>query len=191
MNEHETETHRVSPASEPVQAQHRLKGRRGTALMGAAALGLLMLGAVGGATAWSMTRADAATFDADLQPTAIAQLADGMSPVGVQGQVAEIFGNKFIVTDGAARALVETGRKGEDGDLVKTGESVTVQGRFEHGFLHAVAIRHADDSVVLLAPPPPPRPDHGPGARHERPEPAPAAPAPAEPAPAAPAPAAN
>lgn len=83
------------------------------------------------------------------------------SAVVVKGQVAEIFGNKFIVQDASGRALVETGREGEDGNLVAKDETVTVQGRFEHGFLHASFIVHADGKTVLLGPPP-----HGPGPHH-------------------------
>ena len=55
----------------------------------------------------------------------------------IKGEVAEIFGNKFVVQDGTGRALVETGRRGRRRHLVAKGEAVTVQGRFENGFLHA------------------------------------------------------
>ena len=84
-------------------------------------------------------------------PTAIGSLATSFE-VAAKGEVAEIYGNKFIVQDGTGRALVETGPLGEDGTLVKTGETVTVQGRFEHGFLHAAIITRPDGSQVLLGP---------------------------------------
>ena len=67
-----------------------------------------------------------------------------------------------MIVDGAARALVDTGPAGEDQGLVAPGERVTVQGRFDHGFLHAGAIRRADGAIETLAPPPPPHPPHPP-----------------------------
>ena len=141
--------------------KHRPARGRQNAFLGAGALALLAVGAAGGAAAWSATRAHDVSFDTSLASTAIAKLADA-SAVGVDGQVAEIYGNKFVVTDGSARALVETGRAGEGEALVKVGETVTVQGRFDDGFLHASAIRHADQRIDELAPPPPPH-GHGPG----------------------------
>jgi uncharacterized protein YdeI (BOF family) len=90
-----------------------------------------------------------------LQPAPVATMQDG-SAVAVKGDVAEIFGNKFILADASGRALVETGRQGEGGGLVAKSETVTVQGRFEHGFIHAVAIQHGDGRTVMLTPPPPP-----------------------------------
>ena len=53
-------------------------------------------------------------------------------------------------------------RFGEDATLVAKGEAVTVQGRFEHGFLHAEAITHADGHVDSFGPPPPGGPERGP-----------------------------
>ena len=75
-----------------------------------------------------------------LTPAPITSMRD-WSEVAVKGQVAEIFGNKFIVQDDSGRALVDTGRSGESGKLVAKSENVTVQGRFEHGFIHAQASR--------------------------------------------------
>jgi hypothetical protein len=45
------------------------------------------------------------------------------SEVAVKGQVAEIFGNKFIIQDESGRALVDTGRPGEGGQLVAKSET--------------------------------------------------------------------
>jgi hypothetical protein len=92
-----------------------------------------------------------------LTPAPIAAMRD-WSPVAVKGQVAEIFGNKFVIQDESGRALVETGPEGEGGKLVATTETVTVQGRFEHGFIHAAAISHADGHNDVLGPPGPPHP---------------------------------
>jgi hypothetical protein len=80
--------------------------------------------------------------------------------VEIKGQVAEIFSNKFILQDPSGRALVETGRQGEDGNLVAKDEAVAVRGRFEHGFLHAAFIVHGDGKTVTLDPPH--GPPHGP-----------------------------
>ena len=87
-----------------------------------------------------------------LTPAPIATMQD-WRPVAVKGQVAEIFGNKFIVQDDSGRALVETGPEGEGVNLVAKSETVTVQGRFERGFIHALAISHADGRTDLLGPP--------------------------------------
>ena len=98
----------------------------------------------------------AVTFVA-LAPAPITAMQD-WSPVAVKGQVAEIFGNKFVIQDDSGRALVETGRQGEGGELVAKSETVTVQGRFEHGFIHAVAIRTPTDTTTSWHRPARPRP---------------------------------
>ena len=97
---------------------------------------------------------------ASLPPVAIAAMADE-STVEIKGQVAEIFGNKFVLQDAGGRALVETGRQGEEAALVTKDEAVTVQGHFEHGFIHAAFIVHGDGKIVALQPPHGP-PSHGP-----------------------------
>ena len=155
-------------------SRSRLAGSRSrNALLGVSALGLLAVGAAGGAAAWSAVRGQEASFDTALAPTAIAALTD-TSAVGVEGKVAEIYGNKFVITDGAARALVETGPAGEGAKLVEVGENITVQGRFDDGSLHAYAIRHADQRIDELTPPPPAGgPGHGPGHKHGPRDPAP------------------
>ncbi|MCJ2108751.1 DNA-binding protein [Methylobacterium sp. E-041] len=92
-----------------------------------------------------------------IAPVAISTLVPS-GGIAAKGEVAEIFGNKFVLQDGTGRALVETGRQGEDGKLVAKGEIVTVQGRFENGFLHAAVLTHGDGNRVLLGPaggPPP------------------------------------
>ncbi|QGY04620.1 DNA-binding protein [Methylobacterium mesophilicum SR1.6/6] len=118
---------------------------RRTWVVGAVAAPLL-LGAVG------LSLAQGTAF----QPTPVAPVAiQALAPSGataVKGEVAEIFGNKFVVQDGTGRALVETGREGEGGGLVAKGETVTVQGRFETGFLHARVLTHGDGRTNLLGP---------------------------------------
>jgi uncharacterized protein YdeI (BOF family) len=132
---------------------------RGRAMLAAALVAAGVAGA--GATAIA-ERGHRVTFVA-LQPGPVSAMQDG-SAVAVKGDVAEIFGNKFILADASGRALIETGRSGEGGTLVAKSETVTVQGRFEHGFVHAVAIQHGDGRAVTLdAPPPrPPLPPRGP-----------------------------
>ncbi len=93
-----------------------------------------------------------------LTPAPINAMRD-WSPVAVKGTVAEVFGNKFIVADDTGRALVDTGRDGEGAALVTAAETVTVQGRFERGFVRAASIAHADGRSNLVGPlgPPPHR----------------------------------
>ena len=86
-----------------------------------------------------------------VEPVAIQALAPS-GATAIKGTVAEIFGNKFVVQDPTGRALVETGPAGEDGKLVAKGEAVTVQGRFETGFLHAGVLTHGDGRTVVLGP---------------------------------------
>lgn len=90
-------------------------------------------------------------------PVTVAQLAPSAA-IAAKGEVAEIFGNKFILQDGSGRALVETGKQGEGGTLVTKGEAVTVQGRFENGFLHATLLTRADGKTVVLGPARGPKP---------------------------------
>lgn len=117
-------------------------------------LGSLMIvaGIVIGAVAVGLTRPS--TQMAPLAPVAINALPD-TGIVTVRGNVAEIFGNKFIVADSTGRALIETGRAGEGGKLVSANEAVTVQGRFESGFIHATYLVRSNGEVDPLGPPPP------------------------------------
>lgn len=118
-----------------------------------AAASALVVGAAGGATLVSMNAAQVAM--APTEPVAINRMED-WSLVTVKGQVTDIFGNKFILQDQSGRALVETGPAGEDATLVARNEPVTVQGRFERGFIHANYVVHADGKTVALHPAGPP-----------------------------------
>ncbi len=126
----------------------RAKPRRGL-LVGAVAVPLA-LGAVG----FSLAQ-PAQTPLTPVAPVAVSALQPS-GAIAAKGEVAEIFGNKFILQDGTGRALVETGRAGEGGTLVAKGESVTVQGRFENGFLHASVLTRADGKTEPLRPVGPP-----------------------------------
>jgi hypothetical protein len=111
--------------TEPSEDQGRRRlGRRGT--LAIAAAGLLAIGAGAGAFAISETRPSVSM--APVAPVAIKSLSsEGI--VTVRGRVAEIYGNTFILADQTGRALVDTGREGDDRQLVSVGAPVTVQGR--------------------------------------------------------------
>jgi len=139
----------------------RLPKRTRIALFGAA---LIAVGGAAGAVAVSATRPSVEM--APVTPTPIRSLTESDSIVTLKGRAAEIFGNKFIMMDGSGRALIDTGRAGEDKALVAVGQPVTVQGRFEHGQVHASFLIGADGKVVSLRPMGPP---HGArGLREER-----------------------
>ncbi|MEL6059403.1 MULTISPECIES: DNA-binding protein [unclassified Methylobacterium] len=128
----------------PAKPTHRVISRR-TWVVGALAAPLAM-GALG------LSLAQGTSFQpTPVEPVAIQALAPS-GATAIRGTVAEIFGNKFVVQDPTGRALVETGREGEDGTLVAKGEAVTVQGRFETGFLHASVLTHGDGRTILLGP---------------------------------------
>ncbi len=94
-----------------------------------------------------------------LTPVPVAALKDGAA--ALKGQVADVFGDKFVVSDETGRALVETGPAARGSTLVTSGETVTVQGRFDHGSLHAAVLSHADGRQDALdAGPPGPPPAH-------------------------------
>jgi uncharacterized protein YdeI (BOF family) len=146
-------------------AGSRRRTRR--AVFGVAAIAILALGIAGGAGAMRLTRPSVEM--APMTPVAISSLPDG-DLVTVKGRVAEIFGNKFVVEDGSGRALVETGPAGDNGKLVAAGEEISVQGRFDDGFLHASFIVHPDgktEAVGHAGGPPHPGDDRGPhGDKH-------------------------
>ncbi|QJU59337.1 hypothetical protein HL653_17630 [Sphingomonas sp. AP4-R1] len=129
---------------------HVAVGRwRGKAAAAVAGIALLAVGGSVGAVAMHATRPSVAMAPAT--PVAIRSLQSEQI-VTIKGQVAEIYGNKFIVQDQSGRALVETGREGEDGELVTKGELVTVQGRFDEGFVRAAFLVGPDARVIALGP---------------------------------------
>lgn len=136
----------------------RNKKTRRMAAFGVTAFAILALGAAAGAGAIKLTRPSVEL--APMTPVAISSMQDS-NLLTVKGKVAEIFGNKFIVQDESGRALVETGPSGDGGKLVDLNEAVSVQGRFERGFLHATYIVRQDGSIEALGPAGRP-PRHGP-----------------------------
>jgi hypothetical protein len=111
-------------------------------------IGALALPLAFGAVGMSLARNGAVT-PTPVAPVAIQALVPS-GAIAVKGDVAEVYGNKFVVQDPTGRALVETGREGEGGKLVAKGESVTVQGRFEDGFLRARVLTHGDGRSQVL-----------------------------------------
>ena len=130
-----------------------------------AAAGLLAVGGAAGAVTVAATRPSVTMAPAT--PVAIRSLqSDGRSNaiVTIRGTVAEIYGNKFVMADPTGRALVDLGREGEGGTLVTAGQPVTIQGRFENGFVHASFLVGAGGKVTALGPVGgPPRGPGGPG----------------------------
>lgn len=129
-------------------------------------IAVLALGAAGGAGAYRHIQKSHPQSVLLLQPAPIAQMTDAGS-VAVKGQVAEVFGNKFIIQDESGRTLVDTGPRGEGGKLVAKGETITVQGRFENGFIHASVMTRADGTSEAFGPPKHAHPERGKG--HEAP----------------------
>lgn len=107
--------------------------RRPVALwIGGAAL--LAAGAVGGAGAVGLTRPGIEV--APIRPVAIASLAQREgSLVTVRGKVAETYGDRFMLTDGSGKAMVDIGRASET--AVAVGQELLVQGRYDDNQLRA------------------------------------------------------
>lgn len=138
--------------------------RRSRLKLSIAAAALIVAGGAAGAFAVAETRPSVTMAPAT--PVAIRALASD-TIVTVRGRVAEVYGNKFVMADPTGRALIDTGRGGEDG-LVKANDPVTVQGRFDHGFIRAAFLVTPDGKVTALGP----LDGHGPGhhgeERHRR-----------------------
>jgi uncharacterized protein YdeI (BOF family) len=126
---------------------------------GLIAAALVALGGAGGAITVAATRPSATMAPA--VPVAISALKSGDNIVTIRGRVDQIYGNKVVIADASGRALVDLGREGEDGTLVSAGQAVTVQGRFDRGFMRAAFLVGADGKVTALGPMH--GPDHGPG----------------------------
>lgn len=146
-------TEHIGPALEPNHPP-RKHGRR-LALPAFAAVIALAVGAAGGAGAMKLVRPTPEM--APMTPVSISTMP-ASSLVTIKGNVAEIYGNKFVLQDASGKALIETGPGGEDGNLVKPNEAVTVQGRFDDGFVHASYLVREDGKTEALGPqkgPPP------------------------------------
>lgn len=131
------------------QDQTPPRPRRRTALIAGAA-GLALVGGGG----LLMAQREAGVPLTPVAPTPIAKLASS-GAIAAKGEVKEIYGNTFILQDASGRTLVDTGPRGEGAEVVALNESVTAQGRFENGELHAALLTHANGRTTLLAPPRP------------------------------------
>jgi uncharacterized protein YdeI (BOF family) len=158
-------------ALRPRQSPPRFRASRGLISAGIVAA-VLAVGAAGGAGAYRHIQKSHPQSVLLLQPAPIALMTDS-AVVAVKGQIAEIFGNKFIIQDDSGRTLVDTGPRGESGKPVAKGETITVQGRFDNGFIHADVVTRADGTSEAFGPPTRPRPEHGPGADRGPPPPPP------------------
>ncbi|MGZ2455834.1 hypothetical protein [Rhizobium anhuiense] len=134
-------------AAAPMPPGHR---RRRLAIPVISAAVALVIGAAGGAGAVKMMRPTPEM--APMTPVAISTMPVS-SLVTIKGKVAEIYGNKFVLQDDSGKALVETDRAGEGGALVTQDEAVTVQGRFDDGFVHASYLVRQDGRTEALRPP--------------------------------------
>ncbi len=151
-NDRNMEGRNTGPTIEHDSRPKALKWGGRMALSSLVGVGMLAVGLVVGAGAMVLaTPRDAVTL---LNPTPISQLKDA-DMVAVKRTVAEIYGNKFIVQDQSGRTLVETGRRGEGGGLVIKDETITVQGRFDDGFMKGDTLVHADGRAQSLKPPKP------------------------------------
>nr|WP_139317416.1 hypothetical protein [Rhizobium oryziradicis] len=157
-NDDDTHTHIHPHKGEKPTPPHERRRRRWMVLPAIAVA--LTIGAVGGAGAMKLMRP--APEMAPLSPVAIAAMP-ASSLVTIKGKVAEIYGNKFILQDDSGKTLVETGRAGDGGKLVTKDDVVTIQGRFDDGFVHASYLVDKDGKTEALRPagPPPPPPPHG------------------------------
>ncbi|GLR60395.1 hypothetical protein [Rhizobium indigoferae] len=124
--------------------------RRRLAIPVIAAAVALVIGAAGGAGTVKMMRPTPEM--APLTPVAISAMP-ATSLITIKGKVAEVYGNKFVLQDESGKALVETGPAGEGRALVTRDEAVTVQGRFDDGFVHASYLVRQDGRTEALRPP--------------------------------------
>jgi hypothetical protein len=95
-------------------------------------------------------------------PVRIGSLATMQAPVlgdpiaTVRGRIAEQFGNRVVLDDGSGRVLVDTG-PGRDGPTLAIGQTITAQGRYGDGSIHAMYLIGADGRTYATG-----RPPHGP-----------------------------
>ena len=138
-----------------------------SAVMWIGGAALLAAGAVGGAGAVGLTRPGIEV--APIRPVAIASLAqrDG-GLVTVRGKVAEVYGDRFTITDGSGKTMVDVGRDGDN--AVTAGQDLLVQGRYDNDQLRASFLVDGNGRVRAVGPlfgrgPHRGRPDerHGPG----------------------------
>ncbi len=100
-----------------------------------------------------------------LAAPAAAQVPIGsLAPGGVtiQGQVTDVFGNRFVMQDQTGRMLVDGGPARHQRLDIRSGERLTVTGRMEENGFRAETIRREDGREIAIARP------AGKPHRHER-----------------------
>lgn len=142
----------------PAPAHSQPRPRRRNALIGVSLVAAIAIGALGGAGASRLAHRYMPQQVMLLQPAAIGQMKPD-TMVAAKGKVAELFGNKFILDDGSGRVLVDTGPQGDNAPVADRDETVTVQGHFDRGQIHAQLLVRANGDTRAFGPPPPP---HGP-----------------------------
>ena len=112
-----------------------------------AAVGLIGLGAITGSAANRMAGPRVEMAPAVLTP--IHGLTAGDDAVTIKGQIVEVFGDRFVLTDGTGRALVELGHQ-HGAASPAVGQLVTVQGHFDRSAVRASFIIGADGKVISV-----------------------------------------
>lgn len=142
----------------------------------AAAAALVAVGAAGGAGAISFTRPPIQMAPTIVTP--IAKLGSTSGIVTIKGRIAEIYGDRALVTDGSGKTMVDMGRS--RASSLAVGNAILVQGRFDDGELRGSFLVGPGGNVEAIGPAPRgsrrPGPDDGPGKRDLRAVPPPPAP---------------
>ena len=150
--------------------------KRHSAIIAGISLAVLAIGAAAGTGGTRLAQRWQPQSVMLLQPTPISTMQDG-SPIAERGSVAETFGHFFILQDDSGRALVDLGPRGDHVAATK-GETLTVQGRFDRGVIHAQVVTYTDGRTLQFGPPgpplrpgrrPPPSPGYGPEGAPPRP----------------------
>lgn len=100
-------------------------------------------------------------------PVRIASLATLQAPLigapiaTVRGRIVEQYGRRVVLDDGSGRVLVETGPDRAGGPSFAVGQTITAQGRYDEGSIHAIYLIGADGRAYAAEPPHGPHP--GPG----------------------------
>jgi hypothetical protein len=130
---------------------------------------LLAVGVAGGASATSLTRPGIEMAPTVVTP--IAKLGSSTGIVTIKGRVAEIYGDRALVSDSSGKTMVDIDR-GHVSSLA-IGGVVLVQGRFDDGQLRASFLVGPGGNVEAIGRGPHggrrPGPDKGPGQPGPRP----------------------
>lgn len=118
---------------------------------------LVALGAAGGAGAATFVRPSIEMAPTVVTP--IAKLGSMSGIITIKGRVAEIYGDRALITDSSGKTMVDVGR-GRASSLA-IGSTILVQGRFDDGQLRGSFLMDPDGDVEAIGPGP--RGGHHPG----------------------------